>query len=74
MLMQGMMLLNIDTFRKLLYEYSIQEGFLFVRDKKKKSIVTAHCGSKGREWRVHAFPMHDEHLYVRHVSKIIHVS
>lgn len=73
-LLPRIMFLDVDSFRKVLYEYAIQWGFLLIKDKNKKCKVTAHYGNEGCEWRVHASPMPDDvTLRLRHVIHITRV-
>ncbi|XP_060669136.1 uncharacterized protein LOC132800145 [Ziziphus jujuba] len=46
-------------FRKVLIEYSIQEGFNIYRVKNEKNRVTCECAAMGCGWRVHASLMAD---------------
>ena len=68
---------NVHKFREVLKDYTIQEGFILVKDKNEKSKVTCHCAAIGCPWRVHASPLPDgisfkiksynnEHTCVRH--------
>ena len=63
-LLKGMIFGNVETFRRVLYEYKIQWGFPLIFDKNEKSRVTAHCGNQGCDWRVHASPAPDKMTYM----------
>ena len=58
-LMQGMMFESIDSFREVLYDYSIVWGFPLIRVKNEKKRVIAICGDEVCEWRVNASLMAD---------------
>lgn len=56
---------DVSSFRKALYEYSIEWGFELIRDKNEKVRMTAHYGYEGCEWMVHASPMPDGSFKVK---------
>ncbi|GFS38210.1 hypothetical protein Acr_00g0056250 [Actinidia rufa] len=56
---RGMLFEDVKHFREVLKDYAIEKGFKLVRDKNEKVRVTAHCGSDGCEWRIHASPLPD---------------
>ncbi|KAL7205086.1 hypothetical protein ACSBR2_018079 [Camellia fascicularis] len=51
---KGMMFEDISYFRTVLREYAIERGFTLVRLKNERVRVTAHCGSRRCNWRIHA--------------------
>ncbi|GFS43557.1 hypothetical protein Acr_00g0085760 [Actinidia rufa] len=56
---RGMLFEDVKHFREVLKDYAIEKAFKLVRDKNEKVKVTAHCGSDGCEWRIHASPLPD---------------
>ena len=44
---KGLLFENVHKFREVLKDYTIQEGFILVRDKNEKSRVTCHCAAIG---------------------------
>ena len=50
---------DVKHFREVLKDYAVEKGFKLMRDKNEKVRVTAHCGSDGCQWRIHASPLLD---------------
>lgn len=54
---------DVNKFREVLKEYTIQQGCKIVRDKNERGRVTCHCAALGCEWRIHASPIPDDITY-----------
>ncbi|XP_059670866.1 uncharacterized protein LOC132316402 [Cornus florida] len=54
---------NINHFRTVLKEYSVQKGFKLVMKKNERIRVTSHCGNPGCHWRIHATVLEDQVTY-----------
>ncbi|XP_043700384.1 uncharacterized protein LOC122651119 [Telopea speciosissima] len=50
---------NVDQFRSVLKNYSIQEGFEMYKIRNERTRVTAICATDGCPWRIHASPLAD---------------
>ncbi|KAG5546934.1 hypothetical protein RHGRI_012839 [Rhododendron griersonianum] len=59
----GMLFGDVNKFREVLKEYTIQQGCKIVRDKNERGRVTCHCAALGCEWRIHASPVPDDITY-----------
>ncbi|KAA8517877.1 hypothetical protein F0562_015334 [Nyssa sinensis] len=44
---------NVDKFKEVLRDYTIQQGCSIIRDKNEKARVTAHCVDSSYIWRIH---------------------
>ncbi|XP_043700195.1 uncharacterized protein LOC122650895 [Telopea speciosissima] len=60
----GQIFTNVYAFRAALADYSIQEGFEFMRQKNEKSRVTVICKGDGCMWRCHASPIDEVGTYM----------
>ena len=62
-LKQGLLFGDVQKFRDVLRDFTVQEGFKLVRDKNEKSRVTCHCAAEGCPWRIHASPLPDKKTF-----------
>ncbi|KAG5550082.1 hypothetical protein RHGRI_015138 [Rhododendron griersonianum] len=62
-LKENLLFENVDKFREVLKEYTIQKGCKIVKVKNEKSRVTCHCAALGCPWRIHASPLPDSTTY-----------
>ncbi|KAH7866421.1 hypothetical protein Vadar_020209 [Vaccinium darrowii] len=60
---KGMIFGDVNKFREVLKEYTIQQGCKIIRDKNERGRVTCHCVALGCQWRVHASPLPDGLTY-----------
>ncbi|KAA8537000.1 hypothetical protein F0562_029478 [Nyssa sinensis] len=63
-LKSGQLFENVDKFREVLRDYTIQEGCSIIRKKNEKARVTAHCVDSSCIWRIHASPLPDGVTYM----------
>ncbi|XP_027071688.1 uncharacterized protein [Coffea arabica] len=59
-----MLFTNVDAFRAVLKDYTIQKGFPLVRLKNENSRCTAKCGAEGCNWRIHASPIANTTIFM----------
>ncbi|KAA8541876.1 hypothetical protein F0562_023028 [Nyssa sinensis] len=63
-LKSGQLFENVDKFREVLRDYTIQQGCSIIREKNEKARVTAHCADSSCMWRIHASPLPDGVTYM----------
>ncbi|KAA8531001.1 hypothetical protein F0562_005709 [Nyssa sinensis] len=63
-LKSGQLFENVDKFREVLRDYTIQQGCSISREKNEKARVTAHCADSSCMWRIHASPLLDGMTYM----------
>ncbi|KAL0318295.1 UNVERIFIED_CONTAM: hypothetical protein Sangu_1985700 [Sesamum angustifolium] len=57
---QCMIFKNVDKFRKVLKDYIVQEGYVIIRRKNKRTRVTCNCATDEFSWRIHTSLLSDE--------------
>ncbi|KAK3189032.1 hypothetical protein Dsin_028593 [Dipteronia sinensis] len=62
-LQQGQLFNDVNHFRQILRDFTIQEGFALNRVKNESHRVTVKCKAEGCTWRVHASPTADGLTY-----------
>ncbi|KAH7550623.1 hypothetical protein JRO89_XS13G0233500 [Xanthoceras sorbifolium] len=50
---------NMRHFRQVIFDYSVQEGFMLNRIKNESMRITCGCATQGCPWRVHGSPTYD---------------
>ncbi|KAA8524279.1 hypothetical protein F0562_010702 [Nyssa sinensis] len=68
-LKSGQLFENVDKFREVLRDYTIQQGCSIIREKNEKAKVTAHYADSSCMWRIHASPLPDGVTYMIKTSK-----
>ncbi|KAA8543946.1 hypothetical protein F0562_021877 [Nyssa sinensis] len=51
-LKSGQLFKNVDKFREVLRDYTIQQGCSIIKEKNEKARVTAHCADSSCMWRI----------------------
>ncbi|KAL5774309.1 hypothetical protein ACOSP7_011866 [Xanthoceras sorbifolium] len=68
----GQLFRNVNEFRQVILDFSIQEGFRLKRVKNEKRRVTCGCEVEGCPWRVHGSPTYDRVTYMLKTFNNVH--